>query len=102
MLFLTGGYFPVLVRKLRCTATIDCVRAHSGTQKPSVLPSPSSLTQTAPLTAADEISRPRQVQINLESFSSYMWVVDVDVLRTIQVYRFCEMCPGIMNNPELC
>lgn len=33
MLFLTGGYFPILVRKLRCTATIDRVWAYSGTQK---------------------------------------------------------------------
>jgi hypothetical protein len=53
------------------------------------------------MAAADEFKHPRQVQIKLESFSFYMWVVDVDVLRTIQVYRFCEMCPGIMNNLEL-
>jgi len=70
-------------------------------KKPSVLPSPSTLTQTAPLTAADEFKPPRQVQTNLESFSFYMWAVDVDVLRAIQVYRFCEMCPGILNNPKL-
>jgi hypothetical protein len=70
-------------------------------KKPSVLPSPSSLTQTAPLAAANEFKRRRQLHTNLEAFSFYMWAVDVDVLRAIQVYRFCEMCPGIMNNPEL-
>ena len=71
-------------------------------KKPSVLPSPSNLTQTAPLAAADDYKRPRQVQTNSESFPFYMWAVDVDVLRAIQVYRFCEMCPRILNIPELC
>jgi hypothetical protein len=70
-------------------------------KKPSVVPSPSILTQTAPPAAADEFKHSRQVLTNLESFSFYMWVVDVDVLHAIQVYRFCEMCPRIMNNPEL-
>jgi hypothetical protein len=70
-------------------------------EKPSVLPSPSNLIQTAPLATDDEFKRPLQVQTNLESFSLYMWTVDVDVLGAIQVYRFCEMCPGIMTNPEL-
>ena len=28
-----AGFFPILDRKLRCTATIDCVRAYSGTQR---------------------------------------------------------------------
>jgi len=38
-------------------------------KKPSLLPSQSNLTQTAPLANADEFKRPRQVQTNLESFS---------------------------------
>jgi len=35
LVFLIGGSFPNLIRKLLCTATIDCVLALSSTQKAS-------------------------------------------------------------------
>jgi hypothetical protein len=74
MLFLTGGSFPNLVRKLRCTATIDCVRAYSSAQKAFTTPVVAIFSQPAPVAVPNETKPPRHVQINLESFPFYMLV----------------------------
>jgi hypothetical protein len=70
MIFLTSGSFTILVAQPQLTV-FGLTKAR---KKPSVLPSPPSLTQTAPLAAADAIQRQRHVQIKLES-SFFMCIV---------------------------
>jgi hypothetical protein len=61
VVFFTGGSFPNLVRKRRCTVTIDCFRAHSSTQN-AFSARVAIFTQPAPLAATDVTKHPRQVQ----------------------------------------
>jgi hypothetical protein len=61
ILFFTGRSFPNLVRKCRCTVTIDCVRAYSSTQH-TFSARVAIFTQPAPLAATDVTKHPRHVQ----------------------------------------
>jgi hypothetical protein len=60
MLFFTGGSFPNLVRKRRCTVTIDYVQAYSSTQS-AFSARVAIFTQPAPLAATDVTKHPRHV-----------------------------------------
>jgi hypothetical protein len=89
MLFFTGGSFPNLVRKRRCTVTIDCVWAYSST-KNAFSARVAIFTQHAPLAASDITKHPRHVQTNLESFSLYRYVTCYHPLRPSNVPIFCN------------
>jgi hypothetical protein len=67
--------FPNLVRKLCCTVTVHCIRTFSSMQTAFSAPVTAIFTQPALLAATDETKRPCHVQINLESFSVYMWLM---------------------------
>lgn len=59
-----------VVRKLRCTATSECVRAYSSMQKAFAAQVAAVFTPLVPLAATYETNRPRHVEVNLEGFSS--------------------------------
>jgi hypothetical protein len=84
MLFFTGGSFQNLVRKRRCTVTIDCVRANSSTQN-------AFSAQYTPLAATDVTKHSRHVQTNFESFSFYRYVACYHPLRHSSVPVFCNV-----------
>jgi hypothetical protein len=84
-LFLSGGFFPHLVRKRRCTVTIDYVGAYSSTQN-AFSARVAIFTQPAPLVATDVTKRPRHVQTWRVSLSIGM--SRVTMIGAIQVYRF--------------
>ena len=103
MLFFTGRSFfspQDFVLKLHWTDTIDCARAYWSTQKAFFATVAAIFTQPAPLVVIEETKRPLHAK--------YPWRVSlsicgsqVEVLCVIQVYRFCEMCQVIMNNPAV-
>ena len=96
ILFLTGESFTNFVRKLRCTATIDCVHAHAKSLLCSRRCNLSlNLLPWRPPTKQSARGTYKQTwRLSLSMCESH-----VEVLSAIQVYRFCEMCQGIMNNP---
>jgi hypothetical protein len=85
-----------LVRKRRCSFTINCVRAYSSTQ--NAFPTCVAIfTQPEPLAATDVTKHPRQVQTNLESSSFYRYVACYDLLRHSSVQILFVMRQEIMN-----
>jgi hypothetical protein len=90
VLFFTGGSFPNLVRKRRCTITIDCVRVYSSTQN-AFSARVAIFTQPALLAAIDVTKHPRHVQRNMESFSFYRCVACYHSLRHSSVPIFCNV-----------
>ena len=70
---LTGRSFPNLLRKFRCTSTIDCVLVYSSTQKAFSAPVAAIFIHSAPLVATDETKR--SLGRCKQSFRSCMWVV---------------------------
>jgi hypothetical protein len=88
MPFFTGGSFPNLVRKRRCTVKVDSVRAYSSTRNAFSAHFP-VFTQPAPLAATYITKHPWHVQKNLESFSFSRYVACYHPLRHSSVPFFC-------------
>jgi hypothetical protein len=83
LFFIEPRSFPNLVRKRRCSATIDYVREYWSTQT-AFSARVAILTQPAPLAATDVTKNPRQVQTWRVSLS----MSHDTILCAIQLYRF--------------
>jgi hypothetical protein len=86
-----------LVRKRRCTATIDFVRAYSSTRN-AFFASVAIFTQPAPLAATDVTKHPRHVQNKLGEFLFLSVCRMLPSFAPFKCTDFFVMCRGITNN----
>lgn len=73
MLFLTGGFLSNVVRKLRSTATLDCLMCVLKQAKAFSASIAAIFTQTTSLAAINKTNHPQHV-IDVESFSFCVWI----------------------------